>query len=396
VSDWSLRQPHNSQFDYNRFISDNNIVSRIQSGDIDEVWIYADPMAGMWESTMAGAGAYWVNSPPVSGVTSSEAFIIMGWNYERSDALALHSYGHRVESIMTHIYGSWPRDRSNNWGKFTLLDRDGPRLGGVGNIHFPVNGLVDYDYENSRYVESNADDWFNYPSFTGAKRLVNVSDWSPTPDLSVPDAIQRDYLNWWFRHIPHYPGRGPDRFLNDWWHYIIKMDQYKFGDQLLRNPSFEADANRDNRPDNWTSSSKFTRSTAVTPHQGVYVGRFNATDNSGVTITQTVANLAAGATYSFSGWVNIPAQRDNTFTFRLQIRWRNASGATISNATIKTYAAQTGGWVQATKAAAAPAGTTNAQIRVIASSLNGALYVDEFPSLSTSPETPPAVAITES
>jgi hypothetical protein len=220
--DWTHHQPHQSGFDYKRFIDGNNIVARVESGDIDEVWLYADPMASMWESTMAGAGAYWCNSPPVSGVSSTRAFVLMGWNYERGVGEAIHSYGHRVESIMTHIYGSWPKDQSNNWGRFTLLDKDAPGLGGVGNVHFPVNGLSDYDYANSRYVLSNADDWYNYPYFTGATKSINYTTWSPT--RADP---QRDYLNWWYAHIPHFGGRGPDGFLNDWWRYIVDVDTFK-------------------------------------------------------------------------------------------------------------------------------------------------------------------------
>ena len=32
---------------------------------------------------MAGDGGYWCNSPPVQGVPSRRAFVIMGWNFER-------------------------------------------------------------------------------------------------------------------------------------------------------------------------------------------------------------------------------------------------------------------------------------------------------------------------
>ena len=33
----------------------------------------------------------------------------------------------------------------------------------VGNIHFPPNGLSDYDYSNIRYVKCYADNWKKYP-----------------------------------------------------------------------------------------------------------------------------------------------------------------------------------------------------------------------------------------
>jgi hypothetical protein len=240
-SDWANRTPHNcstSSLDYNRFITDNNIVSQINSGAFDEVWVYSDPMGCMSESTMAGDGAYYVNSSPVPNVNSPKAFVIMGWNYERGVGEAIHSYGHRVENIMCHMYNitggcyPLPQNQNNNWSKFVTVDYQSSGNGGVGTVHCPVNGLscndstqFVYDYNDSRYVVSNADDWYNYPNFTGQTRYVNRNDWSP--NNADP---QREYLDWWYSHIPHFPARGPDGLLNDWWHYIINADQYKYGD----------------------------------------------------------------------------------------------------------------------------------------------------------------------
>jgi hypothetical protein len=146
---------------------------------------------------------------------------------------------------------------------------------------------------------------------------------------------------------------------------------------LLKNASFELDANGDNRPDNWTSNSKFTRSSAVV-HAGSYAGRFRATDNSGATIFQTVPQLTAGTTYTFADWVNIPSTSDS-FTFKLQVRWRNASNNTIRTDTIKSYTDDTKGtWNEVRRSLVAPAGTTSAQVRMVVSSLNATVYVDDF------------------
>jgi hypothetical protein len=145
---------------------------------------------------------------------------------------------------------------------------------------------------------------------------------------------------------------------------------------LLRNAGFELDANGDNRPDNWTNNGRFTRS-STSVFAGSFSGRHRATDNLGHTIQQTVGGLTAGRTYSFSGRVNIPATTD-AFTFRLQIRWRNASNRTIRTDTIKTYTGATAGWNLATGSRVAPAGTTNAQVRMVAANLNATIYVDAF------------------
>lgn len=144
----------------------------------------------------------------------------------------------------------------------------------------------------------------------------------------------------------------------------------------LKNPSFELDTNNDGRPDSWSNNSKFTRN-STTVHNGIYAGRFFATDNTGATITQVVSNLSAGTTYTTECWVNIPATADS-FTFKIQIRWRTAANTVISTQTVKTYGDDTiGAWSQATMNLLSPSGTANAQVRLVATSLNGTIYIDD-------------------
>jgi hypothetical protein len=144
---------------------------------------------------------------------------------------------------------------------------------------------------------------------------------------------------------------------------------------LLLNPSFELDATNDGKPDRWTPSSKFTRSSAIKASPGAFVGRLQATDNLGVTIAQTV-NARAGTTYSFSCKTNIPATAD-AFTFKFQVRWLKADNTIISTRTIKTYTDDTVGvWKMATADNVAPAGAMKARIMMVASSLSGTIYVD--------------------
>jgi WD40 repeat protein len=144
----------------------------------------------------------------------------------------------------------------------------------------------------------------------------------------------------------------------------------------LQNPGFEIDANNDGLPDSWSTNSRFTRSNA-SARSGTYSGRHFATNNSGYTINQAITGLTAGASYTFAGWVNIPATTD-AFSFSLQIRWRNASNGTISTSTVKTYSAATSGWNEATATLVAPTGTASAQVLMVVSSLNATIYVDDF------------------
>ncbi len=215
----------NSVFDYPRFCRENNIVARIESGDIDEVWLYTAPIGGLWESTMVGDGAYWLNSSPPP-IHSKRLFAIMSAGFERGVAETIHGFGHRCESLMARCYGGWQNDQATAWNKFTLRDQLAPGLGGVGTVHFPFNATADYDYANSNAVPSNADDWANYPNFHNTTRTFSSQEWLHT------DA-QRDYLNWWYSHMPHGSGVGPDGFLNNWWRYIADFNQFKDWDGNL-------------------------------------------------------------------------------------------------------------------------------------------------------------------
>jgi hypothetical protein len=157
---------------------------------------------------------------PSAGRT--RVFPIMGLNYERGVGEAIHSFGHRCENVMVHSYGTWQANRNTTWNRFTLLDKDAPGLGGVGNVHFPVNGTSDYDYANSQYVQSNADAWYSYPNLNDDTRLINYRTWS-----RAGADPQREYLVWWYAHMPHVPGRAPDYYLANWWRYLLDLDQFK-------------------------------------------------------------------------------------------------------------------------------------------------------------------------
>jgi len=228
AADWANRIWPNSTFDYVGFCNTHNIGARVDAGEIDELWIYAPPIGGMWESCMAGRGAYWINGPAYPAAGGQRAFVIMGWNFERGVGEAIHSWGHRAENIMVHSYGPWQANRNTTWNRFTLLDRDAPGLGGVGNVHFPVNATSDYNYANSRFVNSNADAWLLYPNLNNTTRAMNFREWSPNNLDS-----QREYLNWWYSHLPRARGRAPDYYLANWWRYLIDVDQFKGWDGRL-------------------------------------------------------------------------------------------------------------------------------------------------------------------
>ncbi len=145
---------------------------------------------------------------------------------------------------------------------------------------------------------------------------------------------------------------------------------------LLVNGDFELDGNGDGLPDNWSTWANFTRSADIA-QSGSFSGKFAATDNSGKTVKQVVKNVSAGTTYNFSGYVDIPSTSD-AFSFKLQVTWVNSAGSAIGTDTIKTYSGATTGWDQASAALLAPSGAVRAQVKMVVSSLNAIIYVDNF------------------
>jgi hypothetical protein len=220
----SFHSPDN--VNYERIIQDFDLDNRVKAGEVDEVVLWGGPYFGFYESQMVGATAYWCNSPAIihAGVP---LYVIMGLNYERGGDCALESFGHRSESILSHVYG-WPSGGTtilHLWDRFTKITRDAPGSAACGNVHFPPNGMSDYDYGNSTTVKCYADDWLlNYPKFKSANRMLNAAEWNYDHRL---------YLKWWFAHMPHKPDRYVDTGntinngkLNNWWGYLADFNFY--------------------------------------------------------------------------------------------------------------------------------------------------------------------------
>jgi hypothetical protein len=203
--------------DYRAVLRDHNIRQRVERGEVDEVWLWGFPYAGFWESTMAGRGAYFCNSPPVEGVQTSRIFVTMGFNYERGVGEMLESFAHRVESIMRHVFGSWEPRETHDWNRFTLYDKVAPGRAGCGNVHFAPNSERDYDWGNRREVWSTCDDWLDYPHLTGHRRRVNCEEWG--------NGSTRAHHRWWLQHLPRAPGRTQGK-LNNWWAYVCDFNRF--------------------------------------------------------------------------------------------------------------------------------------------------------------------------
>jgi hypothetical protein len=124
--------------DYMAIITGLNILPQITRREIDEVWLIAFPNAGFYESTMAGAGAFWCNAPPLTATAGCDRkFVIMGFSYERGGGEMLHSFGHRCESIMTKAFEKTQGD-ANLYARFSRYDKTSPGQAGLGTIHLSI------------------------------------------------------------------------------------------------------------------------------------------------------------------------------------------------------------------------------------------------------------------
>lgn len=207
-------EPH--KVDYQAILDKFNITERIEQNEIDEVWIFAFPYGGLYESTMAGKGAFWCNAPALSGTQHiSRKFIIMGFSYERGVGEMMESFSHRVESLMERTFVK-THGNDNLWERFTRYDKQNPGQAEVGSVHFAPNSERDYDWGNPKFVPSKCYDWYTFPNFTGDTRQVNAGEWG-NGDLRL-------HHRWWLRHIPHVAGRQKG-IHNNWWQYILNPNK---------------------------------------------------------------------------------------------------------------------------------------------------------------------------
>lgn len=208
--------------DYPRIIAEQKVVSMVDAGRVDEVWIFSDHYFGLLEASMAGPGAFFINGGVYPQVPSKRPFAFYGFNYQRGVAEMLHNTSHRAESTMNRIYGKWNlKNPQNNWEKFSANSSQSNGVAGVGTCHWPANAMRDYDYGNLRVVNSWADDFLNYPNLSGQTKKVSFATWS-----EKGGDHHRNYMKWYFGHLPRAPGVNPDGRLNNWWRYLYDFTNY--------------------------------------------------------------------------------------------------------------------------------------------------------------------------
>ncbi len=219
--------------DYGAILARFNVLQAVADRQVDEVWIMGFPFAGLFESRMAGPGAFWCNSPALANTDAARRrFAIMGFSYERDIGEMLHSYNHRCEAVLAHIYGAvdflmWaykanrvpatiaPDQKLSLFQQYILFDQIAPGQAGMGIVHYAPNGLRDYDLGNPNPVPSTCYDWLQFPHLKGDVRMVAASEWG--------GGSERGFQHWWLRHLPKTAGRQ-NGVHNNWWQYVANLD----------------------------------------------------------------------------------------------------------------------------------------------------------------------------
>jgi hypothetical protein len=218
--------------DYLPILTKLKVLPHVAMRDIDEVWLFAFPHAGFFESAMGGAGAFWCNSEPLTWSGGcSRRFIVMGFSFERGVGEMLESFGHRSEALVSKVFGcqefvDWAYRHNrvpanvgptlNLFQQFISFDQIAPGKSGVGTIHYAPNSDRDYDWNNPRRVPSSSYDWFNFPKFQNDIRQLNSDEWG-NGDI-------RAHHKWWLKHLPKAPGRT-NGVVNNWWQYVMDPNQ---------------------------------------------------------------------------------------------------------------------------------------------------------------------------
>lgn len=203
-------------------------AGRINRGEIDEVWVVGPPFPAWSESTMSGPTAYWCNSNPTPSAANRN-FVLMWFNYAVGVGNALHSYGHRAESILDHIYGTpaayGGAAAGTLWDEFTQHGSDLDGVYGVGTVHMPFNTSKDYDYASSATHFTDEGAWTAMPFWDPGSIAVHAETCAAWGCSGDP---QLQYMKWWYGHMPagqaNTAGLPP---LPNWWSYVTYLDELK-------------------------------------------------------------------------------------------------------------------------------------------------------------------------
>lgn len=206
--------------DYGAFVNTRydpnygSICEAMAQYDIDEVW--------EWEGGWLGFLEFRIIEPYTLCPELDREFTLMAFNYSRRVPEMLESHAHRTENVLLHKLGAQLWDQFDGQRQRYAQPYDLPpgpdaihpevdiENAHCGNVHFPPNAYLHYQYDRQKRVLSDCDQWLNYPNLNGVKKWVNCSEW---------ECNNYGFLKWWLSHIPHNPGVSNGIYHN-WWKYV--------------------------------------------------------------------------------------------------------------------------------------------------------------------------------
>ncbi len=220
--------------DYHTLMNvDTNLASRIQTGQVDEVWVYGGGYFGFDEFAFKIPDDqpmynpqpynYWLYDGRKKDLpATNRTYFVMGWILENGFDNQIHSYGHRIESTLALSppgKGFWHRcNNTSAYTQFICIDQDSPGAAACGDIHYPPNATQDYQYNSTKWVRSNCESWENFPHGFTPATWINAAEWGKT---------QEGFLSWWLSYLPASSGTNQlygDLMRNNWWYYIAFYD----------------------------------------------------------------------------------------------------------------------------------------------------------------------------
>jgi hypothetical protein len=214
--------------DYNAIMKKIGIQTWVEKKGVKEVWIwgYDGGKVRLLESNM---------SSPTGDVSNSDrdnadlpilksTYTVYHYNYQRALGEAIEDHMHQLEAILNWVDG---RDRTPAekwpdllfWGKFVGSDVSHKIVTNparCGWTHYAPNSEHDYDWRNTRYVETDIEDW--HPDYVGKTQKMNCERWNNDP-------IQ--WRVYWLQAIPGmsngltYKGKA----LRNWWTFVYDWDR---------------------------------------------------------------------------------------------------------------------------------------------------------------------------
>jgi hypothetical protein len=203
----------NSYTNYSAFISDNGICEDVNSGLIDEVWVWAGPWVGnMHSSVMVGPKAFQLSGPPVTKTSCKRMVPLMVYNPAGGVDSAVATYARRASLTLTRVLGK----KNSLWSDFQKYDQTRPGKAQCGTTEIPPNGKKAYDFTNQNEVLSSCDRWNTFPEMSDTQPvLINCTAWN---------CSMAGYFEYWASHIPHVEGKT-GKYWDNWWYYVADYDK---------------------------------------------------------------------------------------------------------------------------------------------------------------------------